>query len=167
MDIQVNAQPPKPDVEIPKRRNFLSLLVGGAGAAVGLGIIGWRVWPHGTNPARTIAAGLPPLPSRDSFAQQLQTNFTVTAQTPDGASPATKPIELKLVEVTESKSQLAGNRSYHSFSILFEGPRSAALSQQTCAFRHPQLGTFDLFLVQIGKPKGDVVRYQAVFSIYS
>ena len=163
----MDSQASKLEAETPKRRRFLGWLLGGAGAAAGLGFIGWRVLTHGEDRLHPVPAGLPPLPSHDAFAQQLQSNFAVTAQAPEGEAATPKPVELKLIEVSESKTQLAGNRSYQSYFIMLEGPRSSALTQQTCTFKHPTLGTFDLFLVPVGKPKGDVIRYQAIFSIFS
>ncbi len=35
--------------------------------------------------------------------------------------------------------------------------------QQTCAFSHPQLGAFDLFIVPLG-PDDEGMRYEAVIS---
>jgi hypothetical protein len=145
--------------EIPKRRTFLGWILGGAGLAAGAGIVGFKLLKRADSGV-ALPASLPPLPTRENFAAQLRSDFAVSA----GTAPA---VQLKLVEVSESKTQKAGDRTFQSYSIFFEGPKSAPLPQDTCGFKHPALGKFDLFVVPIGKPKGDVVRYQAAFTIFS
>jgi len=49
------------------------------------------------------------------------------------------------------------------FSLVFRGPADGAVSQQTCGFRHAQLGQFDLFIVPLG-PDEQGMRYEAVVS---
>jgi hypothetical protein len=49
------------------------------------------------------------------------------------------------------------------FSLVFVGPAEGPIAQQTCAFRHPQLGAFDLFIVPLG-PDDHGMRYEAVIS---
>ena len=49
------------------------------------------------------------------------------------------------------------------FSLVFRGPADAAVGQQTCGFRHAQLGQFDLFIVPLG-PDAEGMRYEAVIS---
>jgi hypothetical protein len=49
------------------------------------------------------------------------------------------------------------------FSLVFHGPADRAVSQQTCAFSHPQLGQFDLFIVPLG-PDEHGMAYEAVVS---
>ena len=49
------------------------------------------------------------------------------------------------------------------FSLVFHGPSTLPVGQQMCAFRHPQLGDFDLFIVPLG-PDEQGMRYEAVIS---
>jgi hypothetical protein len=49
------------------------------------------------------------------------------------------------------------------FSLIFHGPAERPLRQQICAFRHPQLGAFELFIVPLG-PDDQGMRYEAVIS---
>jgi hypothetical protein len=49
------------------------------------------------------------------------------------------------------------------FSLIFHGPAEGAVGQQTCGFRHAQLGEFDLFIVPLG-PDERGMRYEAVIS---
>ena len=48
-------------------------------------------------------------------------------------------------------------------SPLVHGPAEGAVGQQTCGFRHAQLGAFDLFIVPPG-PDERGMRYEAVIS---
>ena len=49
------------------------------------------------------------------------------------------------------------------FSLIFVSPAEHSVNQQTCAFRHEQLGDFELFVVPLG-PNEQGMRYQAVIS---
>jgi hypothetical protein len=49
------------------------------------------------------------------------------------------------------------------FSLVFVGPAERAVNQQICAFRHAQLGQFELFIVPLG-PAEQGMRYEAVIS---
>jgi hypothetical protein len=49
------------------------------------------------------------------------------------------------------------------FSLVFVGPAEHPVNQQTCAFQHPQLGAFHLFIVPLG-PDEQGMRYEAVIS---
>jgi hypothetical protein len=49
------------------------------------------------------------------------------------------------------------------FSLVFHGPADRPVSQQICAFRHPRLGAFELFIVPLG-PDDRGMRYEAVIS---
>ncbi len=58
---------------------------------------------------------------------------------------------------------MAPYRAARAFSLVFVGPAERAVMQQTCAFSHPQLGAFDLFIVPLG-PDDEGMRYEAVIS---
>lgn len=49
------------------------------------------------------------------------------------------------------------------FSLVFVGPAERSVNQQICAFRHAQLGDFELFIVPLG-PVEQGTRYEAVIS---
>ena len=69
-------------------------------------------------------------------------------------------VSLKLAKVDP-----AGNsgRQGGAFSLLFAGPKGAALPQAIYPVQHPVLGTMEIFLVSIG-PLGDSNGYQAIFT---
>jgi hypothetical protein len=48
-------------------------------------------------------------------------------------------------------------------SLVFVGPAERPIDQQTCAFLHPQLGAFHLFIVPLGLDDQGM-RYEAVIS---
>ncbi|HLX61113.1 MAG TPA: hypothetical protein VKX17_07500 [Planctomycetota bacterium] len=161
MDNQLGPPKSSQPSELPQRRRFIGWLAGGLGALAGASLVGWQVyrrWPQVPNGTAQV---LPPLPTREAFANQVQSSFVI-----EGSERKGEPLDLKLVEVSAAKLQKARERTFQSFSILFEGPKKSVLTQQTCTFKHPRLGTFELFLVPIGKPKGEVVRYEAVFTIF-
>ncbi len=62
-----------------------------------------------------------------------------------------------------SRGDWASTTQRVPFSLEFRGPAEAAVDQQTCGFRHPQLGEFDLFIVPLG-PDAEGMRYEAVIS---
>lgn len=71
-------------------------------------------------------------------------------------------IEVVLAEVTEFRP--AGDSGLRApFSLLFHGPVSPVWPQRTYEVSHPDLGTFELFLVPLG-PEGEAMRYEAVFT---
>ena len=49
------------------------------------------------------------------------------------------------------------------FSIVFQGPGDVVLPQRIYRVRHDVIGTFDLFLVPIGRDAAGM-RYEAVFT---
>jgi uncharacterized protein DUF6916 len=73
-------------------------------------------------------------------------------------------VQFKLVAATPQKPRAAGAGSEpESFSLVFTGPADRLLPQQIYPFEHDQIGSFDLFIVPIGKDvKG--FRYEAVFN---
>lgn len=57
----------------------------------------------------------------------------------------------------------SGGAASGSFAILFHGPVNAALPQRMYRFEHEVLGTFDLFIVPVGRDKNGF-HYEAVFN---
>jgi hypothetical protein len=77
-------------------------------------------------------------------------------------SAGDRGLELVLAQVNElHEGHDAASR--RQFSLLFYGPLSPAWPQRTYEMSHPDLGTFDLFLVPLG-PEGAAMRYEAVFT---
>ena len=75
-------------------------------------------------------------------------------------------VTLELVEATLLPAQpnrpaALGTRP--PFSLLFRATRETVLPQRTYELRHPELGTFKIFLVPIG-PDESGPRYEAVFN---
>jgi len=77
-------------------------------------------------------------------------------------------VQLKLVAATPqhaaAKPRAAGaGGGPESFSLVFTGPADRLLPQRIYPFEQDQIGSFDLFIVPIGKdPEG--FRYEAVFN---
>lgn len=90
--------------------------------------------------------------SRDSFAGQLNTKFHIHF-TPENI------VETELTEVTELKKTPRSQ----SFSILFLAPINDPFIQGVYRMEHPELGSFELFIVPVGKnEKG--IKYEALFN---
>ena len=89
------------------------------------------------------------LPTRDEFAQQLNTKFSLP---PPG-------VDLVLVEV----SDLLTRPHQEQFSILFFAPIVEPFGQGLFELQHEQLGTLRLFLVPVSQDEKGV-SYEAVFN---
>jgi hypothetical protein len=78
-----------------------------------------------------------------------------------------EPFEALLSSCEETRyrspAELGSAAQRVPFSLIFHGPAERAVSQQICAFRHPQLGAFELFIVPLG-PDEQGMRYEAVIS---
>jgi len=95
-----------------------------------------------------------------SFAPLLKTKFRVQL--------GLEALELELTEATQSRSLLrlesaGGAPPPESFSLIFTGPDSRLLPQQSYRFEHDHLGQFDLLIVPVGRATGQFL-YQAVFN---
>jgi hypothetical protein len=76
-------------------------------------------------------------------------------------------IELELEEVTAGHDEATRSASAAGlrppFSIVVKGPFDPLLPQKTYSLEHEELGSFDLFIVPIGRdPSG--TQYEAVFA---
>ncbi len=87
-----------------------------------------------------------------TLAEQLNTKFRLQL-------PSSDVLELELIKVEDFESSPRQER----FSILFRGPLDPALWQGMYKMDHDQLGTFDLFIVALGREE-DGMRYEAVFN---
>lgn len=115
-----------------------------------------------STPARKAAARdaileADPFLTRTVLAGQLKTPFAVAGRA--------KRLSLQLVDVADLPSAKASGTvgSDLSFAALWSGPGASPLPQQTYRLSHPQLGTFSIFLVPVGRP-GRVRFYEAVFN---
>jgi hypothetical protein len=77
-----------------------------------------------------------------------------------------RTLELRLEEVRAAGEETAGPDRDAGlrlpFSILFRGPLDPLLPQKTYLFEHDELGSFDLFIVPIGRDEAGTC-YEAVF----
>lgn len=89
--------------------------------------------------------------SHEDFNNHLNTQFQVDR---DG-----EQIELLLIEV----SRLKQSKGQEQFSIVFRGPVDQPMAQGIRQFRHPDMGSFELFIVPI-KQDGEGYQYEAVFN---
>jgi hypothetical protein len=89
------------------------------------------------------------------FSEQLHTRFKVHVD-------ARGPLELELAEVNERTT----SPQIELFTLIFRGPVTPRLMQQTHQLEHGTLGTFDIFLTPVGLD-GNGTLYEAVFHRFS
>jgi hypothetical protein len=81
----------------------------------------------------------------------------------------TSQVELELVEALlarpRGEAATAGTTQagQESFSLLFHGPDDRLLPQRNYAFEQAEIGSFELFIVPVGRAAG-AIQYQAVFN---
>ncbi|HWI64812.1 MAG TPA: hypothetical protein VNT75_23530 [Symbiobacteriaceae bacterium] len=86
------------------------------------------------------------------FTEHLNTTFRAVPE-PGHA------VDLVLVQAQDKGS----TTRIEQFSVMFRGPLHTFLPQRLYALEHAVLGSFELFLVPVGKDE-DGFRYQAVFN---
>ena len=92
----------------------------------------------------------------ENFKELLHSKFQV-----QGSAGS---VELELIEANGKPAEAVKTQlPVGNFSLLFAGPTNSFLPQQTYQFTHEKLGTFDLFIVPIGKDQNGY-RYQAIFN---
>ena len=92
-----------------------------------------------------------------TFAGLLHSRFRVQAS-------ETTSVEVELIEATPHESAgEAAQADVRNFSLVFVGPSNQFLPQQTYGFAHDKLGTFDLFIVPVGKDRKGF-QYEAIFN---
>lgn len=91
-----------------------------------------------------------------AFQAALQSafQFEVTAQV---------HVPLTLVEACARRSP-TGEVSGDSFALLFHGPAAQPLTQRMYPCTHPAFGSFDLFIVPVGRDHNGF-HYEAVFNL--
>jgi hypothetical protein len=91
---------------------------------------------------------------RVQFADLVDQDFEIALQ--DGV-----PLDVRLVEVQSLGATQAGGRE--PFALEFRADSSVRLPQHIYTVRHRQLGTMDIFLVQIGADSTGAY-FEAVFT---
>ncbi|MCG8406611.1 MAG: twin-arginine translocation signal domain-containing protein [Phycisphaerales bacterium] len=91
--------------------------------------------------------------TKERFSQQLNSRFRIRDTMSSDA------IDVELVRVTEAHS----TEAVEQFSVEFLGPEKPFFEQRMYRIEHPDMGSFDLFIVPIGQSQ-DGTTYQAVFS---
>ena len=98
--------------------------------------------------------------------------FTVTTFSPHLGKTfrismdSSQALDLELIEATDLSTRYTSEPVEgrgRPFSIVFRGPGDILLPQAIYQIAHDQIGTFDLFIVPIGRDK-DGLRYEAVFN---
>ena len=92
------------------------------------------------------ALGHHPLYRRSRFAPYLNTVFRTR-------SKAGAPVALKLEEIGELPSRSLDREREDSFSLIFRGTGRGALPQGLYTLSHAGIGSFQLFLVPMGRRK--------------
>jgi hypothetical protein len=92
--------------------------------------------------------------NRAQFAEFVDQDFEIALK--DAA-----PLKVRLVEVRSLGA--AGARGREPFALEFRGDASVRLPQRIYAVSHAQLGTMEIFLVQIGADSAGAY-FEAVFT---
>jgi len=98
----------------------------------------------------------------DRLGQLTRSDFAVHLNEPFRVCSAAATHELLLVEANALAAEEAAPTLRAQFSLVFRGPRSAALAQQIHRLEHSVLGELELFLVPI-EPDAIGLRYEAIF----
>ena len=94
--------------------------------------------------------------TRDDFAKHLNQTFRLPAKPGD--------LELELIEAEALPGpEPAPEGRRQAFSLVFRGPKDAALDQSIYPLEHPEMGSLELFLVPIG-PDAHGLCYQSIFN---
>ncbi len=92
----------------------------------------------------------------DDFAKHLNQTFRLPAKPGD--------LELELIEAQALPGpEPAPEGQRQGFSLVFRGPKDAALDQSIYPLEHPEMGSLELFLVPIG-PDVHGLCYEAIIS---
>ena len=91
-----------------------------------------------------------------TFSRQLNTYFRFSHAT-------VRNERLKLVEITDWRTEPIEKTGRECFSLIFSGAESSSLAQNTYTVQHSSLGTFSMLLVPKGTADG-TGYYEAVFN---
>ena len=78
-------------------------------------------------------------------------------------SVSSPSIDLELVECKQMDSHSGASASRIPFSLIFRGPMTTILPQQTYSMHNERMGDLEIFLVPIG-PGGNGMDYEAIFT---
>jgi hypothetical protein len=99
-----------------------------------------------------------PILTEKEFAQHVNTKFRVKLDVPG-------PVDLELVQVKGYMKKPDEQDGMERFSVFFNGPDNPLLAQASYPLEHELMGSFDLFLVPIGRDEKGF-KYEAVFNYY-
>jgi hypothetical protein len=102
----------------------------------------------------------PPLsdpPGLAQFVRQLNTPFAVQM------GSTTERLLLVKASTFFARRESAEGAGNERFSLLFCGPATSPLKQNTYWFEHAQMGRLSIFVVPVGRPNGTHCHYEAVF----
>jgi hypothetical protein len=138
------------------RRQFIKI-----GIVAGAGVLAVSALPVAidailaNSPSFTPAADL----SRDAL-MPLQDDV-VQVTNGGGAVPLTVR---EITTATPYRGHEGGAIVGDTFSIIFEGPSSSSLAQDSYTMNHGRLGRFPIFITPVDQPLGTTHRYEAVFN---
>jgi len=138
------------------RRKFIKAgTMLGVAAAMPMGAANFALGQKAGVPAPAASAGdvLSRLKQED-FVRYLNTSFSIRL------SPKIA-WKVELYRVTENKAGTL--QGLKNFSIFFRGSHDNPLPQNTYAFEHPKLGSFNLFIGRAGT-SGGLKLYEAIFN---
>ena len=97
-----------------------------------------------------------------AFSKSVGSTFIVRRE-------AKSRVELELIRAhrqpaSRFETANAQDAAHEKFSLMFRGPQSAALGQNTYAFEHREIGRFEMFIVPVGLKDESHGYYQAIFN---
>jgi hypothetical protein len=100
--------------------------------------------------------------SYEAFSKCLGSSFIL--QRDHAPKVALKLTRVRQHQPSEFDSPNAPDARHEKFSLLFRGPQSAALTQNTYTFGHSQVGRFEMFIVPVGVKDETHGYYEAIFN---
>ncbi len=97
-----------------------------------------------------------PLLNKAAFMAQLNTEFRF--------HHGRTKVPVKLVEVADLVHRKGASPGKEGFALVFSGPRSLAMTQDTYCIEHEKLGSFSLLIVPIGTKDKGRRSYEAVLN---
>jgi hypothetical protein len=101
-------------------------------------------------------------PGFDAFSECVNSTFVVERET--GRSVALELVKARQQPKCPVSKANALDSNHEKFSLLFRGPCSEALDQNTYTFQHEQLGRIEIFIVPVGVKDPGHEYYQAIFN---
>ncbi len=98
----------------------------------------------------------------DAFSKCLGSTFVVKRQDQPGV--ALELIRARRQPASRLAKANALDARHEKFSLLFRGPRSMALDQNSYTFEHGEMGRFEIFIVRVGVEDKSHEYYEAIFN---